>query len=204
MRIRYDYCGPRVQDQDGDGLQDRIPLIERVDPTGEVIQRDYRRTPGIPKEKQFRLRNAVTAAGRSDRGDVTDSDYADVTVAYLSELRLTKVASPIPAAVGTVITYSYAVENVGGTTIANITLFDDRLDRLIDLNRTTLKPDEAAGGTADYTVVTADLPGPIENKATVTGTDPQGDEIADEDTATVPLYAFAADITSSRPPTGPT
>ena len=200
LRIDYDTPAPGYRTRTVTDYKTGDTLIERVDPTGEVIQRDYRRTPGIPKEKQFRLRNAVTAAGRSDRGDVTDSDYADVTVAYLSELRLTKVASPIPAAVGTVISYSYAVENVGGTTIANITLFDDRLDRLIDLNRTTLKPGEFAGGTADYTIVTADLPGPIENKATVTGTDPQGDEIADEDTATVPLYAFAADIDLIKTP----
>ena len=200
LRIDYDTPAPGYKIRTVTDYKTGDTLIERVDPEGEVIQRDYRRTPGIPKEKQFRLRNAVTAAGRSDRGDVTDSDYADVTVVYLSELRLTKVASPIPASVGTVILYTYTVENVGGTTIANITLFDDRLDRLIVLNRTTLKPGEAANGTAEYTVVNADLPGPIENKATVTGTDPQGDEIADEDAATVPLYAFAADIDLIKTP----
>src|SRR5690606_7756434 len=116
------------------------------------------------------------------------------------ELKLAKAASPIPASVGDVIVYSYAVENVGGVTISNITLSDDRLGQDVDLNRTTLKPGEIARGTANYTVLAEDLPGPIINTATATGTDPQGDEIEDEDAATVPLYLLAPEITLSKTP----
>src|SRR5690606_31873308 len=87
-------------------------LIETVDPTGEVIRRDYRRIPGIPKEKEIMLRNSATVIGRSEVGNVSGSAHADVTVIYLSELKLAKAASPIPASVGDVIVYSYAVENV--------------------------------------------------------------------------------------------
>ena len=162
-------------------------LIETVNPKGEVIRRDYRKTPGVPKFKEFRLRNSVSATGSSDEGTVSDYDFADVIVSYHSELKLTKVASPIIARVGAVITYNFTVENVGRTTISDLELFDDRLNRYIDLNRTTLKPGEVAFGEAEYTVVSSDLFGPIVNNATVTGTDPQGDLIEDSDTAFVPL-----------------
>jgi uncharacterized repeat protein (TIGR01451 family) len=200
LRIEYDLPSPGYRTRTVTDYKTGDTLIETVDPTGEVIRRDYRRIPGIPKEKEFMLRNSATVIGRSEVGNVSGSAHADVTVIYLSELKLAKAASPIPASVGDVIVYSYAVENVGGVTISNITLSDDRLGQDVDLNRTTLKPGEIARGTANYTVLAEDLPGPIINTATATGTDPQGDEIEDEDAATVPLYLLAPEITLSKTP----
>ncbi|KUK94172.1 MAG: Conserved repeat domain protein [Methanothrix harundinacea] len=201
-RLRIDYDDPSL------GYRTRTvtdyktgdTLIETVDPTGKIIRRDYRRIPGIPKEKEFLLRNSATATGRSEWGDVSASDDADVIVTYRSELKLAKGASPIPATVGDVIVYNFSVENVGDVTIANITLSDDRLGRGAGLNRTTLKPGEIAVGKANYTVISSDLPGPIVNTATATGTDPQGDEIEDEDTVTVPLYLLVPEISLIKTP----
>lgn len=200
LRIEYDLPSPGYRTRTVTDYKTGDTLIETVDPAGEVIRRDYRRIPGIPKEKEFMLRNSAIVIGRSEVGNVSGSAHADVAVIYLSELKLAKAASPIPASVGDVIVYSYAVENVGGVTISNITLSDDRLGQDVDLNRTTLKPGEIARGTANYTVLAEDLPGPIINTATATGTDPQGDEIEDEDAATVPLYLLAPEITLSKTP----
>lgn len=200
LRIDYDLPSSGHKTRTVTDYKTGDTLIETVDPKGDVIRRDYRRTPGIPKEKEFLLRNSVTATGRSEGGDVSASDRADVIVTCLSELKLAKAASPIPATVGDVIVYTYVVENVGGVTIANITLSDDRLGRDIDLNRTTLKPGEITAGTANYTVLAEDLPGPIVNTATVSGTDPQGDEIEDEDAVTVPLYLLAPEISLTKTP----
>jgi uncharacterized repeat protein (TIGR01451 family) len=200
LRIDFDLPTPGYKTRTVTDYKTGDTLIETVDPEGEVIRRDYRRTPGIPKEKEFLLRNTVTATGRSEWGDVSASDRADVIVNYLSELRLAKAASPIPATVGDVVVYNFSVKNVGNVTIANITLSDDRLDWNIDLNRTTLKPGEIAVGTANYTVVSGDLPGPIVNTATATGTDPQGDEIEDEDAVTVPLYLLVPEISLVKTP----
>ena len=163
-------------------------LIDTFDARGNLINREYRRTPGIPKEKVFTVRNCVTATGTYEAGQVSASDCADVTVNYLSDLKLTKVPSPTTATVGTPVLYTYTVENTGTTTISNILLFDDKLNQLVDLNRTVLKPGETAIGTATYTVLFEDLPGPVINNATVTGTDPQGTELTDLASATVPIY----------------
>ncbi len=187
LSIDYDVPSPGFKIRTVFDYKTGDTLIETVNPKGEVTRRDYRKTPGVPKFKEFRLRNSVSATGTYDDGTVSDSDYADVIVSYRSELDLRKVPSPITARVGSVVTYSFTVENVGRTTITDLQLFDDRLNRFIDLNRTTLKPGEVAFGTAEYTVVSSDLLGPIVNNATVTGTDPQGDVIEDSDTATVPL-----------------
>jgi uncharacterized repeat protein (TIGR01451 family) len=200
LRIDYDLPSPGYKTRTVTDYKTGDTLIEMVDPKGDVIRRDYRRVPGIPKEKEFLLRNSATATGRSEVGDVSGSDDADVIVTYLSELKLVKTASPVQASVGNVIVYNFSVENVGDVTIANITLSDDRLDLDINLNRTILKPGEIAGGTAKYTVRPEDLPGPITNIATASGTDPQGDEIEDVDAVTVPLYLLAPEISLTKTP----
>ncbi|HOO53171.1 MAG TPA: hypothetical protein PLX30_02950, partial [Methanothrix sp.] len=163
-------------------------LIDTFDPRGNLVNREYRRTPGIAREVVFTVQNCVTAIGTYEAGQVSDSDCADVTITYRSDLKLTKTPSPTMATVGTNVLYTYLVENTGATTITNLTLFDDKINKFVSLNRTVLKPGEFAEGTALYTVLSGDLPGPILNNATVTGTDPQGGEVKDIDTATVPLY----------------
>jgi len=55
------------------------------------------------------------------------------------------------------------------------------------LNRTTLEPGEVTTGTANYTVLFEDLPGPLVNNATVVGIDPQENEVNGTDDAEVVL-----------------
>ena len=92
----------------------------------------------------------------------------------LSSLTVTKTANPSVAHVGDTITYTYAVNNTGGTTIHSITLTDSKIPGTIPLSKDTLVPGESATGSATYTVAEEDLPGPLENIAAVTGIDSQG------------------------------
>jgi hypothetical protein len=88
-------------------------------------------------------------------------------------LSISKSADPTPAAVGETITYTYTISNSDNTTIQNISLVDDKLGA-IPLTDATLAPGESLSATATYTVTISDLPGPIVNTATATGTGPDG------------------------------
>jgi uncharacterized repeat protein (TIGR01451 family) len=82
---------------------------------------------------------------------------------------IVKVANPTVAAVGDIITYTYTVTNTGGVTIT-ASVYDNRLG-IIDLNDTTLVSGQSTVGTAQHTVQSSDLPGPIVNIATAAGVD---------------------------------
>jgi hypothetical protein len=88
-------------------------------------------------------------------------------------LSLSKSADLTSAAAGETITYTYTVSNTDNFTIENISLVDDKIGA-ISLTDTTLAPGESTNATATYAVTISDLPGPIINTATVTGTDPDG------------------------------
>ena len=98
-------------------------------------------------------------------------------VSAQGELSISKSADPTSAAVGDTITYTYTISNSGNVTVENISLQDNKLGA-ISLSDTTLAPGENITATATYTVTISDLPGPIVNTATVTGTDPTGESIS--------------------------
>ena len=176
-------------------------LIVVTDPSGTDISKEYRKTPGIPREKRFIVYNVVNVTGTDPMEEtVTDSDDARVEIIYLSDLRLDKTPSETVATVGDIVTYTYVVENNGKTTIDNLNLTDDKLGPIV-LNRTILKPGEVATGTANYTVLFEDLPGPLLNNAIVVGTDPLGDVINDTDDALVPLYISEIILIKTADPT---
>lgn len=120
------------------------------------------------------LVNVATVSG-TDTNDnpVTDSAVASVDLTYMASLNLTKTADPSPAAPRETITYTYTMTNNGNVTINSLSLQDDKLGE-ISLTDTTLAPGGSLTTTATYTVAIADLPGPIVNTATVTGTAPDG------------------------------
>lgn len=99
------------------------------------------------------------------------------------ELSISKEADKTSASVGETITYTYTITNeTDNVTISNIILKDDKLGT-ISLNgndNITLAAGDNVTATATYTVKENDLPGPLVNTATVSGTDPDGDTITDD------------------------
>jgi hypothetical protein len=108
-------------------------------------------------------------------------------VSAQDELSLSKSADTTSAAVGDTINYTYTITNTDNVTIENIYLEDKPLG-IIDLGgQTSLGAGENISATATYTVVEADLPGPLVNTATVSGADLYGNVFTDNDSATVEL-----------------
>ena len=97
----------------------------------------------------------------------------------LSFTKTSDIAEGDTVAVGDVITYTFATENVGNVTISGVTVSDE----LAGLTWVTgpelgdLAPGETATGSATYTVTQADVDnGGVTNVASVTGAAPEGVE----------------------------
>ena len=118
--------------------------------------------------------------------DVSATASATVTLTSSPALTVLKAADPSPANVGQTITYTYRLTNSGDVTLTGILAVDDALGA-VPLAVTTLAPDEWTSGTLTYTVVEADLPGPLVNSVTVTGTPPVGADVIASDDASVTL-----------------
>jgi len=132
------------------------------------------------------LTNTAQASGTDPAGNpVGDADTVTVRVIGPA-IGVRKEASTEMAKVGDTITYTYTVDNAGDATLTGVSASDDRLG-LIPLGRTTLAPGETTTGTATYTVTESDLPGPLTNTVTVTGTPPAGDAVTNTAITTVSL-----------------
>ena len=108
-------------------------------------------------------------------GVSTEVETRGATVQVLSNpgIALDKSVSTPTAKVGDAVTYGYEVRNIGTVTLHGIVLNDDKLGA-ITLATTTLAPGAVTTVTVPYTVQNSDLPGPLSNTATVTGTGPTG------------------------------
>lgn len=144
------------------------------------------------------LTNVATATGTDSQGvAVTGQATATVQLTYTATLQLTKTPSTTTANVGDTVTYQFQVKNTGSVTINALALNDDKLG-VVTLDRDSLMPGESANGTATHLVVEADLPGPLTNVATATGTDRLGATVTATATATVRLtYTAALQVTKT-------
>jgi uncharacterized repeat protein (TIGR01451 family) len=128
--------------------------------------------------------NTVTATAVDDDGNAaTDSAGASVDVIGPA-IRVIKEASVASVRVGQTVTYTYRVENAGDVPLTDVRANDDRLGA-IALGRTALGVGEATTGTAVYVVAESDLPGPLINTVTVTGTPPVGPGVTNWDLRSV-------------------
>jgi hypothetical protein len=71
--------------------------------------------------------------------------------------------------VGQTITYTYWVTNSGLGALVGVVARDDKLG-FVGLDSTTLAPHAVASGTLTHTVQVRDLPGPLTNTVTASGT----------------------------------
>jgi uncharacterized repeat protein (TIGR01451 family) len=129
--------------------------------------------------------NTATVTGTPPVGsDVTDTDSESVALTSNPDIEVVKEASVDTAMLGETITYTYWVTNTGNVTLNPVTLYDDRVG-LITLGSTSLVQGAGTSGTYFYVVQESDLPGPIINTATVTGTPPVGSDVTDTDSESV-------------------
>ena len=144
------------------------------------------------------LTNVATATGTDSQGvAVTGQATAFVQLTYTATLQVTKTPSATTANVGETVTYQFLVKNTGSVTINSLALNDDKLGA-VTLDKTSLAPGETANGSATHTVIETDLPGPLTNVATATGTDRQGVAVTGQATASVKLtYAAALQVTKT-------
>ena len=115
-------------------------------------------------------------------------------------LSISKGADKTSASVGETITYTYTITNeTDNVTISNIILKDDKLGT-ISLNGSdniTLAPGDNVTAIATYTVLEKDLPGPLVNTATASGTDPDGNTITDDASFEVKLTYYKRLLTKA-------
>lgn len=123
-----------------------------------------------------------TASVTSTEVSIPITGQASITVANLPAITITKTVNKETASVGETITYTYYVTNTGNAILMNLTASDTPLGS-IPLDQSTLAPGEGATGSLTYTIVEADLPGPITNTAAVTGTSISGDITATAETS---------------------
>ena len=149
------------------------------------------------------LANVAIATGTDSQGKaVTAQAKASVELTYVATLQVTKTPSASTAAVGETVTYQFSVKNTGAVTIKALTLIDDKLGD-ITLNTALLAPGETATGSATHTVAETDLPGPLSNVATASGTDSQGKAVAAQAKASVEL-TYVATLQVTKTPSAST
>jgi uncharacterized repeat protein (TIGR02543 family) len=142
-----------------------------------------------PAQATYHYGDVVTLTATADTGwsfdawtgDVTSSTNPatvtmngnrTVTATFIQDAPAIQVdgeANMVEATVGDVITYTYSVQNMGNMTLTDIQANDDRLG-IVTLDATSLLPGEMTTGVLTYTVTQGDLPGPLTNTVTVTGT----------------------------------
>jgi uncharacterized repeat protein (TIGR01451 family) len=135
--------------------------------------------------------NTATASGTPPSGPVvTDQDSATVNTSQAARIDLSKTAAgPDPLTVGSTVSYTFLVTNIGRLNLAGVTVTDP-LPGLsaISCPGTTLAPSASMTCTASYTVTQADVnAGRIDNTATARGTPPNGlSAVSAQDSTTTP------------------
>ncbi len=147
---------------------------------------------------------AVTATADRPADATASSDLSDEAVkTWVASpgIDLVKEASTDVAGIGELVTYTYTITNTGDVTLTDVQLIDEvevngifrDLLELLGFDTTiTLDPGESTTLTSIHLVTEDDLPGPIDNVATVTGQDPDGTEVSDTDDETVAPFGDPA------------
>jgi len=178
----YDNFPFTLTDAGGDGLFDNIPagtyvVIETNIPPGWTLET-------IDCGDADVVYGATSVTITLAIGETVYCDFTNIPAE--AAIHIDKTVDDTTADVGQMVNYTYTVTNTGDVTLTGVTVVDDLLGP-ITLGDTELNPDEVTVGVASYTVLEADLPGPIVNIATATGTPPFGDDVSDSDSVEVAI-----------------
>ncbi|EKB47550.1 hypothetical protein B879_03850 [Cecembia lonarensis LW9] len=129
--------------------------------------------------------NVATVSGTDPKGEDTDTeDGVTVDTEKAARLTVTKtVDSPTFTEIGQVLTYTITVKNTGSVSLSNISVVDPLTG--FEASIESLAPGEEEVFTTTYTIALKDLEnGSVVNTVLATGTDPDGEEVTDEDSVT--------------------
>ncbi len=145
--------------------------------------------------------NAATVSANPPSGPVVAvPGQATVVIASAPAIALSKVGVLAgPAAVGSVITYTFTATNTGNVSLSDVAVSDE----MTGLSALTfgawpsaegeLASGESVTATATYTLTQADVDrGSVSNTAAASAAPPVGDPVSVEDTETVPMVAAPA------------
>ena len=151
--------------------------------------------------------NLATATGQDPNGDdVTDDDPADLTITPQASLLLAKDGAYEDVGSdglnpGDKLNYTFKVTNDGEVTITNVMISETSFDlpgpiTITPPADTDLSPGEMQTWTGTYTLTQTDvdaifLDNQVDNLATATGQDPNGDDVSDDDPADIRLQPVA-------------
>ncbi|MFC0261598.1 DUF7507 domain-containing protein, partial [Fontibacter flavus] len=129
--------------------------------------------------------NTATVSSDYKGENVNDTDSDTQTFVRVSGVEIEKTADKTSVSgAGEEIIYTLTVTNTGNVTLENVNVIDVKVN--VDQNVGTLAPGESASVTATYVVSQTDMDaGTIVNVATVSGTDPNGEDTNNEDSVTV-------------------
>jgi hypothetical protein len=131
------------------------------------------------------VQNEARVTGHHGEGSVSDTDDHDVDVLHPS-IDLEKSADPLSGSSGTSVVYSYAVTNTGDTALHDVSVDDDRIGHVGQIQ--SLAPGQTVLLTAEITLGDS----PITNVATAEGADVLGRSVSDVDEVTVSIVGAGA------------
>ncbi len=174
-------------------------LIILVDSNGDVISRDYEKTPGL-SGITGPLTNCVKVYGTAGVTPI-ESNEACVQIAWKCQgpqpealkIDVKKVADPkfiSQSDAGKTIKYTYTVKNIGIADIHFLTLVDDKAGFIVEDEPVSLPSGDSLTYVAYYTVKQSDLKNPsLINVVTATGIGENGLTSTATDSAEVKIVA---------------
>jgi uncharacterized repeat protein (TIGR01451 family) len=126
--------------------------------------------------------------GRTD--EPVDSTDTETVTAYTPDIELVKTVSSSLVPVGTPVTYTFVATNTGDIELVNVTLVDDQCAPVSDPPVESIQPADNVmqpGETWTWTCG-AQIDVDTTNVATVSGFDPDGEEVTDDDDAEVVVF----------------
>jgi uncharacterized repeat protein (TIGR01451 family) len=184
-----------------DDLTDNIWTLESLSPGSSQT---YITTYTITNEDMIAesVLNTVLVTGKDPQGqviEVSDEEKVDAIIIPMNPMiTISKSASPLTySQTGTQIAYTITVENTGNVVISDILVEDEFTDNTWSI--AMLGPGEREIFTTSYIIIQEDMDnGSVVNTVVVSGKDPDGNQITDNDSATVTAQNRIADINVSK------
>jgi uncharacterized repeat protein (TIGR01451 family) len=140
------------------------------------------------------LMNVAMTTGTDSTGRTANDTDSHVVDIIHPAIEIVKTADPTEGSPGDTITYTFDVTNTGDVTLSDVSVDDDVLGHVGDVAQ--LDPGETVELQVEYVI--PDATGPIVNVATVSGTDPLGEQVDARDDASVDVVLAT---TVTPPPT---